>query len=336
MQKKLFFLLINISAAILMRLGAGNVLAQTDPVVLRLDPGQNNWQPQKEYILKIKADTGENCINAARVEIAFPPDLIKIVDFPIGKSLISLWTKLPRGNDIKSANVSGLFSFEGGIPGGYCARQTPGSEENNILGEIILKTTAAAVAAQNPAGAPIMEVKILETSQVYLNDGLGTLAQTTFGNAEFINATSTETGAPGSWAGILKNDTTPPDQFEIKINQDKLFRGGKYFITFQTGDKQTGIDRFEISETPLGKPSAKDKWKTGASPYVLEDQTLRSKIKVKAYDLAGNETVSEYSPQFSGADIDKKQAAAILMAILIAGGLIVFAFRRRWYRNEKK
>ena len=87
----------------------------------------------------------------------------------------------------------------------------------------------------------------------------------------------------------LTEDKIPPEPFGILVLKDPQVFEGKYFITFNTQDKQTGIDHYEVKE------GNKD-WKIAESPYLLEDQKLQSIIKVKAIDKAGNERVVEFSP----------------------------------------
>jgi hypothetical protein len=51
----------------------------------------------------------------------------------------------------------------------------------------------------------------------------------------------------------------------------------------------SGIDHFEVKE-------GKKDFKKAESPYLLEDQELKSKILVKAVDKAGNEKIAEIIP----------------------------------------
>jgi len=88
-------------------------------------------------------------------------------------------------------------------------------------------------------------------------------------------------------------DTTKPEVFKPEIGKDSSVFEGKYFLSFSTNDKLSGIDHYELMETRNKK---QETWKRAKSPYVLEDQSLRSKIFVKAVDKAGNEQISKISP----------------------------------------
>ncbi len=282
-------------------------------------------------MVAVKLKSEDACVNAFHIEIEFPVQKLKLVDFSTGRSIISLWIEKPDKNDIAAANLSGQLIFEGGVPGGYCPGRAAAFDQAGILAELAFRSPATIV--EDPDGINgAFKININKTSKIHQNDGTGALLEFQTKDSFFEISTSTHAGGR-QWSEFLKNDTISPEQFEIKINQDDLFEDGKYFATFQSSDKQSGIDRYEASETPLANPSAKDNWKPAASPYVLEDQALRSKIKVKAIDLAGNETVSEYLPRIP-AD-GKKTTMALLAAIMaIAIALTLVALNR--IGNDKK
>ena len=84
-------------------------------------------------------------------------------------------------------------------------------------------------------------------------------------------------------------------------------------MVFATIDKTSGVDYYEVKE-------GKHDFQRAESPYLLEDQSLRSKISVRAVDKAGNERIAEIIPPFkvSWKDI------VILLAILIGIGVILW------------
>lgn len=71
------------------------------------------------------------------------------------------------------------------------------------------------------------------------------------------------------------------------MGQDPRVFGGKYFVSFFTTDSKSGVDHYEIKEGDNG-------YKTAQSPYLLSDQNLRSVVRVRAYDVAGNYRESVY------------------------------------------
>lgn len=90
-------------------------------------------------------------------------------------------------------------------------------------------------------------------------------------------------------------DTEAPEEFTPKIGQDPSVFEGKYFLSFSTIDEMSGIEHYEVSEIK-NKQQGNEVWKVAETPYVLEDQTLNSLIKVKAVDKAGNERIAEIIP----------------------------------------
>jgi len=125
-------------------------------------------------------------------------------------------------------------------------------------------------------------------------------------------------------------DTTPPEPFEPQIGQDPKVFEGKYFLSFATVDKMSGIDYYQVLEADRGGyqfgTKKKAEWKIAKSPYLLEDQSLRSVIKVKAIDKAGNERIAEIlppPPKLTWKDI------IIPLLILIGIGIIWWLIRKR-------
>ena len=62
-------------------------------------------------------------------------------------------------------------------------------------------------------------------------------------------------------------------------------------------------------------------WKEAATPYVLEDQSLKGIIKVRAVDKAGNERIAEYG-------VKEPFPYLIIIVILVAGGIIWWTIRK--------
>ena len=104
------------------------------------------------------------------------------------------------------------------------------------------------------------------------------------------------------WTDAVAADDVPPQEFSIRLEKDEKTFGGRYYIVFNTTDKQTGLDEYQVMEESLdsfwdfdwGRADAP--WVTARSPYVLEDQSLNSTIRVRAIDKAGNEYVATLIP----------------------------------------
>lgn len=266
--------------------------------ILYLEPAEASYYQGDSFITEIRIDSEEECINTVDVNLSFPKDILEVIDFSSGNSMISLWLNPPAIN----RNL-GLISFTGGIPGGYCGILPGDPGKSNLLGKIIFK-----VKNQDENRA---EINFLDNCQVLLNDGLGTPAVLKTQGAVLTILSGIPDTTKEEWREELIKDSTPPEPFEIEVSEESSVFGGKYFVTFSTQDKQTGVDFYEVKE------GNKD-WKRGESPYLLEDQNLTSIIKVKAVDKAGNERIAEYLP------LRKVFPGWAIILILLEAGVILW------------
>ncbi len=273
--------------------------AITSGAVLYLEPAEGEYQSGDTFGVEIKIDTENQCINTVGIDLSFSQNILRVIDFSQGESIIILWTEVPQINQ-----EDGNLSFSGGIPGGYCGRIPGDPGESNLLGKIIFRVPEIMV---DQPGMPLAQISFLENSQVFLNDGLGTKAELTTQGASFAIIEKSE-AVKDEWQEELKKDNIAPELFEIEVHQYPTIFEGKYFITFFTSDKQTGIDYYEVKE-------GSQDWKKAESPYLLEDQNLKAIIKVRAIDKAGNERIAEYSPEIS------KKPLQYLVIILILLGI---------------
>ena len=120
-------------------------------------------------------------------------------------------------------------------------------------------------------------------------------------------------------------DTRPPQVFKPEISQDPLIFEGKYFLSFFAQDLTSGISHYEVLETNKEEGT----WKVTESPYLLEDQSLRSVIKVKAIDKAGNERITEIIPEV------KVFPWWIITIVLIMAGVIWWLWKKYINLNTK-
>jgi len=342
------------------------------------------------FIVEVRIDTEGEEINALELGLTFPSNLLEVVDFSKGNSILQLFAEEPKIQQ-------GEISFVGGIPKGF--------NGDGLLGKINFLAKEIGKA----------EVSFKEDSKVLYGQGL--LASLTFldGNYEIIKKSEEipvitseshpdqnkwykdtllqlhwdpKEGAEYSWIlskspldepdeisdkplpkeGIafwmgameydLKGegdgiyyfslrqkllgkdwqkevsrframiDATSPEEFKPEIGKAPAVFEGKYFIAFSTIDKQTGIDYYEILEADKRGYQRgtirKAEWKKGSSPYLLEDQSLRSVIKVKAVDKAGNERIEEIVPPYK---VTWKDVLVIIL-ILIGAGVIYWIIRK--------
>ena len=282
--------------------------------VLYLEPSEGTYHVNDTFLVEVRIDVEDKCINVVDVNLSFSQDILKAVNFSRGNSILTLWLKEPLIDQNQ-----GLISFTGGIPGGYCGILPGDPGKTNLLGRIIFQV-------KETNQEQTAKIEFLDTSQVLLNDGLGTPAKLTSRGAIFTVLPEKLEVPKDEWLQELKKDNIPPEFFEIEIHQDPAIFDGKYFIVFSTTDKQTGIDYYEVKE-------GERDWQRVESPYLLEDQSLGSRIKVRAVDKAGNERVVKYIPP----KVEKPFPWWLIFLILVGVGIIIWrVIKKRKTKSAKE
>lgn len=304
-----------------------------EAATLYMDPSTASVGKGGSISVAVRIDTVQGeCINAVDGVIAFDPGL-QVSDISTGQSIFSLWIEQPTFN-----NDTRTITFAGGVPNGYCGRVDGDPQLTNTIAEIIFRAPSFTIGAT--ASSASSNIYFTEESGVYLNDGLGTRVAPSFSGATISLREEFTSGADDAWRNEVSEDTIPPSEFSITLTKDPSAFQGDYFIVFNTTDKQTGIDHYEVIEeslsdfNPFGWGAATAPWVRAVSPYVLKDQTLGSTIRVKAVDKAGNEYVATLVPDESLRALDKLPLA---LGIVVAFSLFAF-FAAVWlfWRARKK
>lgn len=124
-------------------------------------------------------------------------------------------------------------------------------------------------------------------------------------------------------------DTVPPEDFFPQIGKDEFISEGKYFVSFAAKDKTSGVDYYEASEIDdwgifdfinINKKNLV--WRKASSPYLLADQSLKSKILIKAVDKAGNERIAKVVPP--NKTVYWQTGVLLLILVILAGAIVVF------------
>ena len=256
-----------------------------------------------EFAVSLVLDTQGESINALAGDIRYSTDILELREIRDGNSIINFWIEQPKDS-------SGTVHFSGITPGGF----------EGASGEVL---TFVFQALQT--GKPDF---ILSGAQALLNDGSGTATDMQLRATPF----SVQATATGATVTPLSQDKTPPENFTISIAHDPSLFGGKMFAVFATQDKDSGIDHYEIAETPwyeafLGIIS----WRVAESPALLQDQSGQSYIEVKAVDRAGNVTIAKLSPR----NFSERTLAGEVLALLALLAVIVFLFRSRAQRMRR-
>lgn len=265
------------------------IVSPASAALLYFDPSSVEVNRGDSVTLGLRVDTDENeCINTIDATIHYDPS-IRVVDVSRGSSILNLWVENPV---IDEENHT--VRFAGGVPGGYCGRIPGDPSLTNVVLELIFKSPGFNVGSGD---APSARIWVDENSQVLLHDGLGTNATLRLQDSNVVLLKNAGTSVTDEWRKDILDDKELPSDFAITLTKHDSAFSDKYFITFNAIDKQSGIDHYEVMEEPItefntfkwGRADAP--WITTESPYVLEDQTLNSTIRVKAVDKAGNERI---------------------------------------------
>ncbi len=305
---------------------ADAALLYLDPQVIDIYRGDT-----ATVALRIDTDEGE-CINTVDAVLHYDSN-IRAVDVSRGDSILNVWLVDPVINEEEHT-----ITLTGGLPGGYCGRIAGDPRLTNIIADIVFRSPGFSVGAGDN---PTAEVRIDDSSSVLLHDGFGSPAP-----LRTQNATFNLLGTPGntildSWKDKVQEDSVPPSNFVITLATSSTAFSQKYFIVFNSQDKQSGIDHYEVMEEPFtefysftwGRVDAP--WVVATSPYVLNDQTLNSTIRVKAVDKAGNETVEVYVPEEALRSISRDRILMIAVVSMVSILLVSFVSYLIYRRKQK-
>ncbi|MDP3764757.1 MAG: cohesin domain-containing protein, partial [bacterium] len=228
------------------------------------------------FSVSLSLDTKGQSVNTLSGKIQVPTSNLQILDVRYGSSIISLWVERPK------IDSSGNITFVGGIPGGFSGSNGP------------ILTFGVRAKSEGQAAINIKDIKIL------LNDGKGTeLAGATSGILKLIISKALPKPAQEEEpkeAYIPPPDTVPPESFIPLVSSHPTIGDNKYFVSFFAVDKDSGVAKYEIVESPLILSLFTKRFDasplTAETPYILKGQFWAYKITVRAYDQAGNFTDS--------------------------------------------
>lgn len=212
--------------------------------------------------------SSEEFVNALSIAISFPRGLDP-VEISDGNSIVSPWLDEPHFDE-----ATRILSFSGLMPGGFSgdgARillvYAQASEEGRFQ---IAIDRAASEIYRNAPGA---EAVTIEAEQLVL-----------------------EVRAGRHTSLYRPPDSLSPEPFtpEVVAMPDESAR---WTVVFSAQDKISGIARYEIRERHAIFPWLVRVSRDARSPYELRDQTLSSRIEIRAYDVAGNMRTSTLSPE---------------------------------------
>jgi hypothetical protein len=275
-QKKLYFTAIIVAVAFAFCFVQ---IGKTSAAEIYFGTNEKEVGLEQSFEIGVFLNTAGESLNAVASTLTFPTENLSVSEIRDGNSIVNMWVERPIQGEGESASK---ISFSGIIPGGYVGN-------NGYLFSIVFTSKKSGKAT----------ITSFEETML-LNDGAGTITTATRAPIS-LSILST----PSEKSFIEPVDTIKPESFTPKITRDPNLFDNQYFIAFVADDKQSGIDHFEVKQGFFGK------YETVESPYVLKDQSLRTRISVKAVDKADNARVETVSPEHLG------YKTAIFFSILI-------------------
>ena len=297
-NKKKHFFILAFSALLL----PYSVFAST----MYIDTDHSDFFVGDTILFNVRIDSEGKNINAVEGEVLLDhaADGVSLTDINTAGSKFSLWLSKPFPSE---NNIS--ISFTGGSPGGLISKDA-------VVFNIVLKLQEAGQVALSPSNIG-----------VYLNDGQGTKDEVSIKDL-IINVLPkiSDAKAVDDWNVIISNDKTPPEPFEITLGKDPSIFDNQYFVSFFTADAESGVAYYEVQEGERGFVRAE-------SPYILQNQSLKNLIKVKAIDKASNERIEELIPPTPTTLFNKNILFWIVAFIIVT--VILYVFWRNFRRKIK-
>ncbi len=261
----------------------------------------------QQFQADIIIDTSGENINAIEGELYFQRGFLGIKEISDGNSIVNFWIQRPK------LTLDNKIIFSGIIPGGY-------SGKGKIFSVVFQSLK------QGDTSIDFGNLKIL------LNDGSGTPVQTssTRARVKISNIKVSEEILRAKPA-----DSESPESFQIYLSNDENVFNGKWFIVFATQDKNSGIDRYEVSEQKQGFLNffRSFQWTGAESPYLLDDQGLSSDVYVRAFDRAGNYRTEYLAPANPLSWYENWLVWAIIIIILAA---LYWKTKKHYVKKRRK
>jgi hypothetical protein len=275
-----------------------------------------------DILVVLNLDTSDKSINVVDGTVTFPTEFFDIQSIRTGDSFLTLWQERP------TASAGGKIVFTGGVPNGFIG------QTGNVFSFVLRakKVGEASISVNN--------------ATVLLNDGLGTeLNGVVFTPAKVIITAPAEKTPGQTVPGENINeqqqpvvDKISPLPFTPVLARNPSIAGNKFFVSFSTVDKETGISYYKIREEyvllPYFGPLFFSDWQKAETPYILKLQHWWSKIYIRAYDNAGNFREEIVTKPLDDEGIIILKIIISATAIIIV--LILFFFIKRILKQNKK
>lgn len=261
---------------------------------------KNTFSPGEEFYVDVFIDPTGVAFNGIEGVLSVE-DGLNIVRIEDGNSIVKNWVSMPE--------TKNETSFSGIIPNGFDGYVNTPNDNKGLIFRVVLS-------AKN-AGNYNFLIKDLKVAR---NDGLGTIVN--------VGNKSIKIGIVGSRSDekYVSDDKLGPE-ISYEIVSDKNLFSGRYTLVFSATDNKSGIKSFWVKEGSL-------EWKPAQSPYLLEDQSRKGIIIIRAVDNNGNETIEKIYPVISA--YFTTVLAKLILAVAMLGLIVAVYYARKRNKKQKK
>lgn len=218
-------------------------------------------------IVDVRISATNEKINAIDGAVVFDPNYLEIQSISTSDSVFTLWTRKPS-----ESRKLGIVLFTGGRVDAFTGEGT------------VFKV---AVKAKKDGVTPIV---VANNTALYIHNGKGTsVTPDVLPFVLVVGKNKTNDVTSDHWQTYVSSDRTIPSKITTLLGRDSFSYDGKYFVSFDATDKESGIHHYEIQEGSRDVIISE-------SPYVLVDQSLNNKIIITAVDNAGNKISTVFNP----------------------------------------
>jgi hypothetical protein len=229
------------------------------------DAAKKSISPGEDFLIQVFLDTKDKKINAMEGSAVFTPEVVDVKDIVDGNSSVNFWIEKPHLIAHSRIVFSGITS--GGLEGG-----------RNLLFAVVFHAKNSGILTLSS-----------DHTQVFENNGLGTQVALIEKPLVVSIKKGIDTSAKNYEYAL---DYNPPEEFTPMLGSDPSVFNGDTFVVFSTVDKGTGVDHYEVSESPWFYFGFwHSRYVRAESPYVTKDQHLLSSISVRALDKNGNQRI---------------------------------------------
>lgn len=185
---------------------------------ISISPNAGTFSVNSTFDVAVNLDTQGKTVNALKIKLQFPPDKLQLVSPTVGKSFIAIWASPPSYN-----NQTGSIDLQGGVPGGIAT-------SDGTVTKLTFRAKSTGTAL----------LKVLDTSEVLLNDGSGTNVMEQANNG-ILNLVLPPP------AGPIVISKTHPDQMSWSNNTNAVLNW--------TGEEDAAQEySYVLSDDPVGVP----------------------------------------------------------------------------------